>query len=80
MLIIAVHKHISDDNFLVSAVLTKAHYLPSVRLLFLQVALKMIRKKDISSIRMRKRLHREVNNMKKLQHSNIIRIVESKCY
>ena len=44
----------------------------------LQVALKMIRKKDIASARMFKRLHREVNNMKKMQHSNVIRIIESK--
>lgn len=46
--------------------------------LSVQVALKMIRKKDISSARMFKRLHREVNNMKKMDHSNVIKIFESK--
>ena len=52
----------------------------SLSLCALQVALKMIRKKDISSARMFKRLHREVNNMKKLHHPNIIGIIDSKCY
>lgn len=51
----------------------------SLSLSALQVALKMIRKKDISSARMFKRLHREVNNMKRLQHQNVIRIIDSKC-
>ena len=51
-----------------------ALHLPSGK----QVALKLIEKKDVSTFKMRQRIHREMQNMKKLKHSNIAEIYESK--
>ena len=46
--------------------------------MFTQVALKLIDKKKLTSPKVRQKVDREISNMEKLRHDNIVEIFESK--